>query len=275
MDSQLTALTERVARLEKSNRAMKVIFAVMVVAIAATTSTPKLLAKTVKKMVSLDAETITARQISLVNAAGQPVAVLGSTGNSAGLVFVDQSGKWLLALGANQNGSNSTAGLAVYDGNAILPGTGIPRAGLGISSQGAGLTAFNGAGNPELISGISADSTSVGSVVMDSNGYSRAGFGNASNGSGFFVGDSNNVTRYVAGVKPDGSQAGSVTFDATGKPQLALGGNGDASANGMISLDPTGQDRLDAGYSSTAGGGVVVKDSTGTVIWYAPEPAGE
>ena len=84
-----------------------------------------------------------------------------------------------------------------------------------------------------------------------------------------------NVTRYVAGVNPNGAQAGSVTFDATGKPQLALGGNGDASAAGMLALDATGQDRLDAGYSSTEGGGVVVKDATGAVTWFAPEPAGE
>ena len=114
-----------------------------------------------------------------------------------------------------------------------------------------------------------------GSLVQDANGFARAGFGNASNGSGFFANDSNNVTRYVAGVNPNGAQAGSVTFDATGKAQLALGGNGDGSANGMISLDGTGQDRFDAGYSTTNGGGLVVKDATGTVTWYAPEPGGQ
>ncbi len=149
------------------------------------------------------------------------------------------------------------------------------RAAVGIGGQGAGLTALDGTGNPALVSGVSADGTSAGSFVQDSNGYARAGFGNASNGSGFFAGDSNNVTRYVAGIKPDGTQAGSVTFDATGKPQLALGGNGDASAAGMIALDGTGQDRFDAGYSSTSGGGLVVKDPTGTGVWYAPEPAGQ
>jgi len=33
----------------------------------------------------------------------------------------------------------------------------------------------------------------------------------------------------------------------------------------MVSLDSAGQDRLDAGFSSTAGGGVVVKDASGNV----------
>jgi|SRR5271166_708055 len=275
MDSQLCALTERVARLEKANRVMKAIVAVAVLAVAAMTSTPQLLAKTVKKMASLDAQTITVQQLNLVNAAGQVVAVLGTSGTGAGLVFVDQTGKWLLALGSSQNGSQTSAGLAVFDGNSILPGNGVPRAALGISSEGAALIALNGDGQPALITGVNADGSGAGSFAMDSSGYARAGFGNAANGSGFFAKDSNNVTRYVAGVGPNGTQAGAVTFDATGNPQLALGGVGDGSANGMVALDATGQDRFDAGYSTANGGGAVVKDQNGNVIWYAPEPPGE
>jgi hypothetical protein len=275
MDSQICALTERVARLEKSNRAMKVIFAVAVLAMAATTSTPRLLAKTVKKMAALDAGAITTQRINLVNGSGQIVAVLGTSGNSAGLVFVDGAGKWLLALGATQNAGKTTAGLSLFDGNAALAGSGVPRAAVGISSDGAALVALNGSGQPALVSGVNADGSASGSFALDSSGFSRAGFGNASNGSGFFANDSNNVTRYVAGVSPTGAQAGSFTFDATGKPQLAVGGNGDASAAGMLALDATGQDRLDAGYSSSLGGGLVVKDPTGAITWFAPEPAGE
>jgi hypothetical protein len=216
MDNQICALSERVARLEKSNRAMKVIVAVTVLAMTAMTSTPQLLAKSVTKMFALDADTITVQRINLVNSTGQIVAVLGTSGN------------------------------------------------------GAGLTALDGNSNTVLVSGVSADGTSAGAVVMDSNGYSRAGFGNASNGSGFFAGDANNFTRYVAGVGPSGSQAGTVTYDATGKPQLELGGTGDGSANGMVSLDGTGQDRFDAGYSTANGGGALVKDASGNVIWFAP-----
>ncbi len=270
MDRQICALDERVARLEKANRAMKVIVAVAVLAMAAMTSTPQLLANTMKKMVSLEAGTIVAQQIVLVNAKGQIAAVLGTSSNGAGLVFIDKTGKWLLALGTSQSGDTESAGLAFYDGNAILPGNGVIRAAVGITSQGAGLTASNGSGNPALVSGVSADGASSGSYAVDSNGYSRAGFGNASNGSGFFAGDSNNVTRYVAGVTPNGTSAGTVTYDATGAPQLELGGLGDGSSNGMVALDATGQDRFDAGYSSTEGGGALVKDSSGNVIWTAP-----
>lgn len=276
MDNQILALTERVARLERANRMMKVFFAVAVLAVAAMSSTPKLLAKTVKKMATLDAGVITTQQINLVNGSGQTVAVLGTNGNSAGLVFVDNAGKWLLALGATQGASNSNAGLELFDGNDVLPGNGVPRAALGISSQGAAMLALNGAGKPALISGVTADSSSAGSFALDTTGNARAGFGNAGNGSGFFAKDSNNVTRYVAGVGADGAQAGSVTFDASGKPQLALGGNGDGSQNGMVSLDTTGQDRFDAGFSSAlSSGGAVVKDANGNVIWFAPEPAGQ
>jgi len=276
MDNQILALSERVGRLERANRTMKLFFAVAVLAVAAMTSTPRLLAKTVKKMAALDAGVISTQQINLVNGSGQTVAVLGTSGNSAGLVFVDNAGKWLLALGATQGTTNSNAGLVLFDGNDVLPGNGVPRAALGISSQGAAMLALNGAGKPALIAGVSADSSGSGSFALDANGNARAGFGNAGNGSGIFINDANNVTRYVAGVAPDGSQAGSVTFDATGKPQLALGGNGDGSQNGMVSLDGNGQDRLDAGFSAAAGsGGAVVKDQNGNVIWYAPEPAGQ
>jgi hypothetical protein len=274
MDSQLCALSERVARLEKSNRAMKVIVAVTVLAMTAMTSTPQLLAKTVTKtvtkMFALDADTITVQRINLVNSTGQIVAVLGTSGTGAGLVFVDGLGRWLMALGTSVSGSNTTAGLALYDGNAALAGKGVIRSAVGVSGSGAGLTALDGNSNTVLVSGVSADGTSAGAVVMDSNGYSRAGFGNASNGSGFFAGDANNITRYVAGVGPSGSQAGSVTYDASGKPQLELGGNGDGSANGMISLDGTGQDRFDAGYTTANGGGALVKDASGNIIWFAP-----
>jgi len=275
MDSQICTLNERVARLEKSNRAMKVIFAVAILAFAATSSTPRLLAKTVKKMAALDAGTITAQRINLVNSGGQIVAVLGTSGNGAGLVFVDGLGRWLMALGTTQIGTQETAGLALYDGNAALPGRGVVRAAVGVSGAGVGLTALDATGKPVLVSGVSGDGASAGSVVTDSSGIARAGFGNASNGSGFFANDANNVTRYVAGVGPSGAQAGAVVFDATGQPQLAVGGNGDASSAGMLAFDATGQDRLDVGFSSADGGGLVVKDGSGAVTWFAPEPAGE
>jgi hypothetical protein len=270
MDNQIGALSERVARLEKSNRMMKVVVAVAVLGMAAMTSTPQLLAKTGRKLASVDVGTVTAERINLVNGTGQIVAVLGTSTAGAGLVFVDSMGQWLLALGANLNGTSQTAGLAFFDGNVVLPGKGVTRAALGISGDGAGLVAFNGAGNPALTSGVTVDGTSAGSFASDSNGYARAGFGNATNGSGFFAGDSNNVTRYVAGVTAGGAQAGAITYDATGLPQLELGGVGDDSANGILALDPTGQDRFDAGYSSTEGGGAEVKNSSGTVIWTAP-----
>ena len=38
----------------------------------------------------------------------------------------------------------------------------------------------------------------------------------------------------------------------------------------LLALDATGQDRFDAGNSSAEGGGALVKDSTGTVVWTAP-----
>src|SRR5579863_6565286 len=280
MESQISALTERVARLEKANRAMKAIVAVAVLAMLAMTSTPQLLAKGAKRMASLDAgivtaDSITTGRINLVNGGGQLVAVLGTSSTGAGLVFLDPMEKWLLALGTSNNGGGMNAGLVLFDGNMALPGKGVPRAAVGISGNGAGLVAMNADGKPALVSGVNPDGSGSGAFALDGSGFARAGFGNAGNGSGFFANDANNVTRYVAGVAPDGGKAGSVTFDSTGKPQLLLGGIGDGSANGMIALDGTGQDRFDAGFSSASGSGLVVKDPSGSVIWFAPEPAGQ
>jgi len=166
MDNQICALSERVARLEKSNRAMKVIVAVTVLAMTAMTSTPQLLAKSVTKMFALDADTITVQRINLVNSTGQIVAALGTSGNGAGLVFVDGLGRWLMALGTSVSGANTTAGLALYDGNAALAGKGVIRSAVGVSGNGAGLTALDGNSNTVLVSGVSADGTSAGAVVM-------------------------------------------------------------------------------------------------------------
>jgi hypothetical protein len=280
MESQICALTERIARLEKSNRAMKAIIAVAVLGMFAMSSTPQLMARGAKRMSALDAgsvtaDTITTGRINLVNGGGQLVAVLGTSGSGAGLVFLDQTEKWLLALGATQNGGKTSAGLVLFDGNQALAGKGVPRAAVGVSGNGAGLVALNGDGKPALVSGVNPDGSGSGSFALDGNEFARAGFGNAGNGSGFFANDANNVTRYVAGIAPDGSKAGSVAFDATGKPQVAIGGNGDGSLGGMVALDGNGQDRFDAGFSSANGGGLLVKDAGGNVVFFAPEPAGE
>lgn len=276
MEQQLGALIQRVERLELANRAMKVLVAVAVAAVAAMTSIPQSLARTIHHhMAALDAGVITTSQINLVNNAGQLVAVLGSQGQNSGLVFLDQNMKWVLALGTSQNGNKPMAGLALFDGNAFLPGTGVPRAAVGISSDGAGLVALDANSKPALVSGVNADGSAAGSFVLDSNTFARAGFGTGSGGSGFWAKDSSNVTRYVAGVSDDASKAGSVVFDGIGNIQLAVGGAGDDSAAGMAALDPNHQDRLDVGFSSANGGGLVVKDAGGNTVWFAPEPAGQ
>jgi hypothetical protein len=225
----------------------------------------------------MDVGTITTSQINLVNGNNQTVAVLGSMGDSTGLVFLDHHGKWALALGTNSGGPKPVAGLAVFDGNDFMTGSGVPRAAVGISTDGAGLVTLDTNSHPALVAGVAADGTGSGSFSMDSNGYARAGFGNSNQGSGFFAKDANNVTRYVAGVTSDGSKGGSIAFDNGGKIQFAEGGVGDDSGSGILAFDGQGQDRLDAGFSSANGGigGLVIKDANGSVVWYAPEPANQ
>jgi hypothetical protein len=270
MEQQLGALVQRIERLERANRAMKVVVAVAVAAVAAMTSVPQSLAKNIRKMAALDAGIITTTQINLVNGSGQLVAVLGSQGQNSGLVFLDQNLKWVLALGTSQNGSKSSAGLALFDGNAFLPGNGVARAAIGISGDGAGMVALDANQKPALVAGVNPDGSAAGAFVLDLNSYARAGFGNGSNGSGFWANDASNVTRYVAGVSGDASKAGSATFDGIGNLQLAVGGAGDGSLNGMAAFDANHQDRFDAGYSSSSGGGLLVKDAGGNITYSAP-----
>lgn len=276
MEQQLGALIQRIERLERANRAMKIVGAHAIAAVAAMTSIPQSLARNVqRKFAALDAGVITTSQLNLVNSSGQLVAVLGTQGQNAGLVFLDQNMKWVLALGENQGGNKPMAGLAVFDGNAFMPGNGVARAALGVSGDGAGLVTLDPNQKPALVAGVNPDGTAAGSFVLDANSYARAGFGNSSNGSGFFANDSSNVTRYVAGVTGDASKAGAVTFDGTGNIQVAVGGAQDGSLGGMAAFDANHQDRFDAGFSSVNGGGLLVKDAGGNTTWFAPEPAGQ
>src|SRR5690242_3627140 len=136
MEQQLGALLRRVERLERANRAMKIVGAGAKAMVAATRSVPQSLANNIRrKFAAIDAGTITTSQINLVNSSGQLVAVLGSQGQSAGLVFLDQNLKWALALGTSQGGGKAMAGLAVFDGNAFMPGNGVARAAIGVGSD--------------------------------------------------------------------------------------------------------------------------------------------
>lgn len=277
MEQSLDTLMKRVDRLERNNRMMKRIALVAVVGAVLTASVPQAFSKTHRtpKKALVSANVIQAQMIQLLDDNGNLVAVLGTRGKSAGLVFFDSKGKLSLALGEDENANKPSAGLVMLDGNAFLPGNGVARTALGISGDGAGFVALDGNQKPALLGGVSADGTGSGSFTMDSNGYARAGFGNGSNGSGLFVQDANNRTRIVSGVAGDGSKAGTVSFDSAGSVQTALGGAGNDDNAGLAAFDGNQQDRFDAGYSKPDGSGLVIKDAGGNVIWFAPEPAGQ
>lgn len=277
MEQSIDALIQRIERVERSNRILKRMALLAVAGAVLTASVPQAFSKTHRPPARalVAANVIQTQMLQLLDANGNMVAVLGTRGNSAGLVFFDNKGKTALALGEDQNANKPSAGLVVLDGNAFMPGNGVARAALGINGDGAGVTALDGDQKPALVGGVNADGTGAGAFTMDSNGHARSGFGNAANGTGFFAQDANNVTRLVMGVAGDGSRAGSVSFDSNGNVQTAIGGAGNDDNAGFAAFDGNQQDRFDAGYSSANGSGLVIKDANGNVIWYAPEPAGQ
>jgi hypothetical protein len=168
---------------------------------------------------------------------------LDGTTVPAGMGFYDGMGKLTVGLGIN---STIGAGIAVYDGNSILAGTGIPRNSWGVTNSGGG----NLAG--------------IGNTTFDANGIERTRWGDAIDDSlsdiSFF--DANGGLRAYVEYFPAFNFAGFETQDGSGHVLASLGstltGTGFLGANdsSMQLLDTSGQLRVIEFNNSANEGGV-------------------
>lgn len=200
MSDELRALTRRVDRLERSNRALKIVNLAALAAVVAIIRIPSIWA--------LTPGVINALQYNLYSRSGALLATLGTnTSGFPSLTFFDATGKRLTQVGEADNGKG--AGLFASEGNAVLPGKGVERAGFGISfAAGLGHTSpFDFSGEGELdgngilrvASGFSTDLSADGLFLADAKQALRASVaqyeGPAFDGFGVGLVDANGKTR--------------------------------------------------------------------------------
>jgi hypothetical protein len=177
---------------------------------------------------ALKLQTLTVQTINVVDSGNHTVATLGknSTGNL--LTFFDSGQHEALTYGINAN--ETCAGLAFWDNNNIIPGSGIVRESVGecnpvngasingTSINGFGLAVWDGVGKLRGGHYLSYDGTNGGAYAIDTNGSTTGFATNQNNQSeGFFAEDLNGKTRGFMGISLDGTTLNEVAlFDSTG-----------------------------------------------------------
>lgn len=268
MDARIDDLTARVSHLERTNRVMKVVYALGIAVAFASSQLPNLSAAPPPK-------TVTAQKFNLVNAAGFTLATLGGDANGGNLTFYDSQANKTVALGMGPTANH--AGLTAFDGNLILPANDTPRvrAEWGLSNA-VGPTEsfmdFNGV--PRAVFSPNALDIDDALTFYDSDGdrVLQVGahddaFGDTL-GFGLRVFDGNNmaagvglvgIVRAAWGIAGPGSEfegIGSLVRDAQDRPRVSLGTRLNGSSAGMEIND----------------GGIVITSAGGAVVFTAPAP---
>jgi hypothetical protein len=251
MDERIDDLTARVSHLERTNRVMKVVYALGIAVAFASSQLPNLSAAGAPK-------SITAQKFNLVDAAGLTLATLGGDANGGNLTLYDFSGQRILAAGVNED--QSGYGLRVYDGTALAPGSGIARASFGwgggssttpgygalvrdpegtrrasfgslLDGSGQGTASYGSNGTLRTFNGVGSDPRFVGSYVFDANGFVRTGINTdaASNFSGAFSNGPNGTNRAFFGERLDGSASFMGLLDSNGVRRVLASQSGVAA----------------------------------------------
>ncbi len=242
MDSQ-RSLEERIELLEaqlaaesRNNRMVKTVYAVATLACLAFLKVPLASSAGTPK-------SVTAQEFLLVDRNGAVLADLQGSKMGPLLTMSQANGHTILQLGtfvqSTQFGT-SGEGLRVYDGNEVLAGNGVPRAGIGVSSTGIGSAYFDTTGTKILAgNGVTPSDTSWGPVVYDQNGVSRGGviYDTVDNFVGLFVNDSNGTSREFSAFALDGSYNAMGLKDSTGTNEVV---NSETSGVGSVATFSNG-----------------------------------
>jgi hypothetical protein len=232
-------------------------------------------------LVSGTAPTLTVQTLNVVDANNHTIATLGKTATGNHLTFFDSSGNRTMTVGNNVN--ESFAGLATFDNNNVIAGTGVVRTVFGESNPNAGATAGFGAsvfdGDSVQLSGFgpSFDLSNNGVSFTDDASGSSAGIGTFqhTNFAGYFASDPNGTSRQSGGLSLDGTtniwleqdpngttrvSASQVTpnfvnsagrggnafviWDQNGLEEASMGAATDGSLAGFNVVDPNNIDRF-------------------------------
>ncbi len=258
-------------------------------------------------LVSGTASTLTVQTLNVVDASNHTIATLGKTATGNHLTFFDSAGKRTMTVGNNVN--ESFTGLATFDDNNIIAGTGVVRTVFGESNPNAGATAGFGAsvfdGDSVQLAGFgpSFDLSNNGVTFTDDASGSSAGIGTFedTNFAGYFASDPNGTSRQYGGLSLDGTSnfwaeadpngvtrvsaaqvqpdfadnAGRkgnafVIWDQNGLEEASMGAFTDGSLTGFNIVDPNNFDRFSAYLTTQNGMNLGTRDQNGNVTGHLP-----
>ncbi len=258
-------------------------------------------------LVSGMASTLTVQTLNVVDTNNHTIATLGKTATGNHLTFFDASGNRTMTVGNNVN--ESFTGLATFDNNNVIAGTGVARTVFGESNPNAGATAGFGAsvfdGDSVKLSGFgpSFDLSNNGVSFTDDASGSSAGIGTFqhTNFAGYFASDPNGTSRQFGGLSLDGTSnfwaeadpngvtrvsaaqepsnfvngAGHsgnafVLWDQNGLQQAAMAALDDGSLAGFDTIDSNNVVRLSAFLTTAHGRNVDTYDASGNTTGHLP-----
>jgi len=264
-DTTLETMLHRIERLERSNRAMKFIALGAVVACLALNAVPTVSA------FPHGPKAVFAESYNLVTPKGALIATLTQGVNGGYLAFFDTKGKAEMLVGTSSSVSDKTIGVATFDGNALLSGSGKARQVWGMGTASIGNSIFDGSGNVRLSNVSAGDGSNAGSFFFDKSQTLRGGIGAGNNGPGAFFNDSTGTARLLEGVLADDSGVSLSMLNTGATQQLAtLSAVGDGSATTLQIEDSSGIARAIAGFGTTSGEIIQLNNASDVETFRAP-----
>jgi hypothetical protein len=247
-DGTIDTMLRRIEHLERSNRVMKFIALGAIVASVALNALPAMSA------FPHGPKRIDAQSFNLVSPKGALLATLAQGVNGGYLAFFDTNGKAEMLVGTSASAADKSIGVATFDGNALLAGTGIARQVWAMDSTSIGNSIFDAAGNVRLSNVTAGDGSNAGSFFYDATPTLRVGIGAGNSGPGLFFNDSTGTSRLLEGVSSDDSAVSLSMMNAEAThPLAALSALGDGSATTLQIADHNGTQRSVEGFSTVSG----------------------
>ena len=278
-EGTIEIMLRRIDRLERSNRAMKFIVLGAIVACVALNAFPAMSSVFPHGPKRVDAESF-----DLISPKGVLLATLAQTVNGGYLAFLDAKGNPEMTVGTGApdatHPTTQSVGLAIFDGNALLPRTdtmpGVARM-VWAGNATAGVTTvfgesiYDGNEMVRLSDATDGDGSNPGSFFYDASQTPRASIGTGTNGPGVFFNDSTGTARFLEGVKGDDSGVYLSMLSLGATQNLAdLSAAGDGSATTLQIEDDKGTARLIEGFGTASGEIIQLNNATGAETFRAP-----